>query len=109
MSLYLRLSPPRAILDRRRGRPFVALTRPVPADPRADAKPTAGSEICGLQNTLRHRRFRTKVGRHLQATTVHMTAVEMLQRVADDAASGMPGVPLIKGIRDAIMAKTPFT
>jgi len=32
--------------------------------------------------------FRTKVGRHLQATTVNMTAVETLQRVADDAASG---------------------
>jgi len=32
--------------------------------------------------------FRTKVGRHLQATTVNMTAVEILQQIANDAASG---------------------
>ena len=32
--------------------------------------------------------FRTKVGRHVQATSVNMTAVETLNRIADDAASG---------------------
>jgi len=32
--------------------------------------------------------FRTKVGRHVQAVSVNMTAVEILQKIADEAAVG---------------------
>src|SRR5580658_2887681 len=46
--------------------------------------------------------FRTKMGPHLQAVNVNMTAVEILQRIADDAASGTLDASSARARLDAI-------
>ncbi|WP_260737661.1 threonine/serine exporter family protein [Tunturiibacter lichenicola] len=48
-----------------------------------------------LLTVIAENQFRTKVGSHIPATTVNMTAVESLNRIVDDTASGLLDVVTI--------------
>jgi uncharacterized membrane protein YjjP (DUF1212 family) len=51
--------------------------------------------------------FRTKIGPHLQAISVNMTAVEVLQRIADDAAAGTLDISSARTRLDAVARAVP--